>query len=87
MNIGKDSHTDAIVAAIIGLGRSLDVLITAEGVEEEMQAQILRAGGCDIVQGYYFGKPANVNPQNPHANIRCLLGHDETKQIDTAQTV
>ncbi|WP_209009007.1 putative bifunctional diguanylate cyclase/phosphodiesterase [Pseudovibrio japonicus] len=87
MNIGKDAHTDAIVAAIIGLGRSLDVLITAEGVEDEMQAQILRAGGCDIVQGYYFGKPANVDPQNPHANIRCRLGEDETMQVESAQSV
>lgn len=84
MNIGKDAHTDAIVAAIIGLGRSLDVLITAEGVEEEMQAQILRAGGCDIVQGYYFGKPSNVDPANPHANVRCTLGTQEAKQIEAA---
>ncbi|KZL21510.1 Phytochrome-like protein cph2 [Pseudovibrio axinellae] len=86
MNIGKDAHTDAIVAAIIGLGRSLDVLITAEGVEEEIQAKILRAGGCDIVQGYYFGRPANVDPANPHANIRCSSGIEETIQIETAST-
>ncbi|WP_208991068.1 bifunctional diguanylate cyclase/phosphodiesterase [Pseudovibrio sp. Tun.PSC04-5.I4] len=84
MNIGKDAHTDAIVAAIIGLGRSLDVLITAEGVEEEIQAQILRAGGCDIVQGYYFGKPANVDPANPHANIRCIWGTDDARLIEAA---
>lgn len=84
MNIGKDAHTDAIVAAIIGLGRSLDVLITAEGVEEEIQAEILRAGGCDIVQGYYFGKPANVDPANPHANIRCIWGTDDARLIEAA---
>ena len=84
MNIGMDAHTDAIVAAIIGLGRSLDVLITAEGVENEMQAKILRAGGCDIVQGYYFGKPSNVDPANPHANVRCTLGTQEAKLIEAA---
>ncbi len=83
-NIGKDAHTDAIVAAIIGLGRSLDVLITAEGVEDEMQAQILRAGGCDIVQGYYFGKPTKVDPANPHANVRCTLGTQETRLTEAA---
>ncbi len=85
MNIGKDAHTDAIVAAIIGLGRSLDVLITAEGVEDEMQAKILRAGGCDIVQGYYFGKPANVDPLNPHANIRCTPGDKDPGLIESAR--
>lgn len=82
MNVGKDAHTDAIVAAIIGLGRSLNVIITAEGVEEERQARILRAGGCDIVQGYYFGRPATVDPVNPYANIRCIDGGiEETPRV------
>jgi EAL domain-containing protein (putative c-di-GMP-specific phosphodiesterase class I) len=56
-NLGKDASTDAIVTSIIGLGRSLDVTITAEGVETEEQAILLSAAGCDLVQGYMFGKP------------------------------
>lgn len=56
-NLGKDPSTDAIVTSIIGLGRSLDVSITAEGVETEEQAILLSAAGCDLVQGYMLGKP------------------------------
>ncbi|WP_208976457.1 putative bifunctional diguanylate cyclase/phosphodiesterase [Polycladidibacter hongkongensis] len=69
--IGEDSHTDAIITAIIGMGRSLNVQITAEGVEQERQAKILRAGGCHLVQGFYFGRPRYVNPAAPHEGIRC----------------
>ena len=59
-NLGKDASTDAIVTSIVGLGRSLDVQITAEGVETEDQAILLSAAGCDLVQGYMFGKPDTV---------------------------
>lgn len=59
-NLGKDASTDAIVTSIVGLGRSLDVIITAEGVETEEQAVLLSAAGCDLVQGYMFGKPDEV---------------------------
>ncbi|MCV0427250.1 MAG: EAL domain-containing protein [Roseibium sp.] len=59
-NLGKDTSTDAIVTSIIGLGRSLDVEITAEGVETKEQAILLSAAGCDLVQGYMFGKPGSV---------------------------
>lgn len=59
-NLGKDTSTDAIVTSIVGLGRSLNVTITAEGVETEEQAILLSAAGCDLVQGYMFGKPDTV---------------------------
>jgi len=59
-NLGKDASTDAIVTSIIGLGRSLDVTITAEGVETEEQTVLLSAAGCDLVQGFMFGKPDTV---------------------------
>jgi len=59
-NLGKDASTDAIVTSIVGLGRSLDVTITAEGVETEAQAILLSAAGCDLVQGYMFGRPDAV---------------------------
>ncbi|WP_346911720.1 EAL domain-containing protein, partial [uncultured Roseibium sp.] len=65
-NLGKDAGTDAIVTSIIGLGRSLDVLITAEGVENQEQVTLLRAAGCNLVQGYLFGRPGSVEA---HANF------------------
>ena len=44
----------AIVRAISGLGRSLNISTTAEGVETKDQLDRLRAEGCTEVQGYFF---------------------------------
>ena len=40
--------------AIVSLGHSLDLEIVAEGVETVQQATLLRAEGCDEVQGFYY---------------------------------
>ncbi|MFN3764406.1 MAG: putative bifunctional diguanylate cyclase/phosphodiesterase [Aliihoeflea sp.] len=53
-----DASTGAVVSTIVGLSRALGVNTIAEGVETEHQATLLRAAGCHIVQGYYYGHPA-----------------------------
>ena len=55
--LGTSEQTSAIVSSIVGLGQSLNVTITAEGVETAGQAAMLKKWGCDQVQGYYYGKP------------------------------
>lgn len=52
-----DSDSRKIVASVIGLGQSLGMTVVAEGVETEEQAVILRRLGCDVGQGWLFGKP------------------------------
>jgi diguanylate cyclase (GGDEF)-like protein len=47
----------AIVAAITGLARSLEIETTAEGVETAEQFALLRAAGCTHAQGYLLGRP------------------------------
>ncbi len=47
----------AIVNAILGLGRSLGIAVTAEGVETEEQLERMRAEGCDEAQGYLISRP------------------------------
>ncbi|CAO98108.1 sensor domain-containing protein [Erwinia tasmaniensis] len=47
----------AIIRAITGMSRSLDIQITAEGVESIEQFQRLKDEGCTLFQGYYFGRP------------------------------
>jgi predicted signal transduction protein with EAL and GGDEF domain len=53
------THTDsaAIVCAIAGLGRALDIETTAEGVETAEQFTFLRSAGCQLAQGYLFSRP------------------------------
>ena len=55
--VTDDPDVAAIVASIVALGRSLSMDITAEGVETADQLTLLKASGCNIVQGYLFGAP------------------------------
>ncbi len=57
-NMAQDPVVNAIVKTIIALGRSLGVTITAEGVETEEQAKLLRDFGCPQAQGFLYGYPA-----------------------------
>ena len=50
----------AIVRAITGLGKSLGITTTAEGVETSEQLTLLRAEGCTEVRGYLFSRPLPV---------------------------
>ena len=62
--IDTDSNSGAVVSTIVGLSRALGVHTIAEGVETENQATMLRAAGCDVVQGYLFGRPAPLKIEN-----------------------
>ena len=50
-------HASAIMKAVIGLGRSLGIATTAEGVETSAQLDFVRGEGCSEVQGYIFSPP------------------------------
>jgi diguanylate cyclase (GGDEF)-like protein len=65
MEISQESA--AIIAAIATLGRSLGAETTAEGVETQLQADLVRAAGCTEAQGYLYSRPV------PAAEIRALL--------------
>lgn len=54
----EDPEDAAIVETIITLAKTLKLKVIAEGVETQEQAIALRELGCDLMQGYYFGKPA-----------------------------
>ena len=63
----EGSH--AIVRAIIGLGRSLRIRVTAEGVESWEQLLLLRAEGCNEAQGYLFSPPVPAGAALELANV------------------
>ena len=60
MNLGRNPQSAAIIRAVIGLGRGLEISIIAEGVETAEQLAFLAAEGCDGIQGYYLGRPAPI---------------------------
>jgi EAL domain-containing protein (putative c-di-GMP-specific phosphodiesterase class I) len=59
-------QSSAIVAAIIDLAHALDLTTVAEGVENEKELRDLEDLGCDVGQGYYFGRP---QPENLAAEL------------------
>lgn len=56
-DIVSDTNDARLTEAIIAIGRSLDLDVLAEGVEEKDQLEFLQQHGCDLAQGYYFSKP------------------------------
>jgi diguanylate cyclase len=54
-----DHSNNTILPALIRLGRDLDLTVTAEGIETAEQAEQLTNLGCDLGQGFYFGRPAD----------------------------
>lgn len=52
-----DNDSLSIVQAIVQLGNSMGLKVTAEGVENREQLSLLRAMGCASIQGFYYAKP------------------------------
>jgi len=60
-NIHLNKEDFAITQTIIGLAEALGLMIIAEGIECEEQAELLRNENCHEAQGYYFSKPLPVS--------------------------
>jgi len=76
-NMTRDPAMRAIVKTIIALGNSLDVTITAEGVETTEQATMLRKFGCAQVQGFLYGHPEAADThlkQKPSGKVTPIRG-------------
>ncbi len=59
-DIGTEMEGEAITRAVIAMGRSLNLQITAEGVETPEQHEYLEAHGCHEAQGYLFSRPLSA---------------------------
>ena len=62
--IGKDKSDEMIVKTIISMAKNLGMKAIAEGIENEDQLRFLKQEGCDLGQGFYFGKPYPQNEIN-----------------------
>ena len=66
-DLSKKTDGLAILRAVVGLGRSLGIVTTAEGVETSKQLEIVRSEGCTEAQGYFFSHP------RPAAEVKELI--------------
>jgi diguanylate cyclase (GGDEF)-like protein len=66
-DLRQNKDAKAIITAVTGLGSSLGILTTGEGVESKEEAEYLRQSGCIEAQGYFFSKP------RPAREVRDML--------------
>ena len=61
VDLNENEKNKKIVETIITLAHQLDIDVVAEGVEFKEQVDYLREAFCDMIQGYYFSKPMELN--------------------------
>jgi diguanylate cyclase (GGDEF)-like protein len=77
-DLRSNEDSMAIVRAVTGLGSSLRMVTTAEGVETKEELDHLKREGCTEGQGYFFGKP------QPAKDVRALLARHAAEARDVA---
>jgi diguanylate cyclase (GGDEF)-like protein len=61
-DVATSAHSQKIVNSIVRLAHELQLVVVAEGVEDENVVAYLRSIDCDFAQGYFFGKPKPADP-------------------------
>ncbi|WP_417621777.1 putative bifunctional diguanylate cyclase/phosphodiesterase [Parasphingorhabdus sp.] len=84
-SIVENPESKAIVKAITGLGQSLGMQITAEGVEDKETENELREIGCAKGQGWYYGRPLTVRQTREVLAERNLLSVAKTEETPAPQ--
>jgi diguanylate cyclase (GGDEF)-like protein len=59
--LDHEDRGGAVLLATIALANALHMAVTAEGIETEDQAKVVRLSGCDKLQGYLFSKPVSAD--------------------------
>jgi EAL domain-containing protein (putative c-di-GMP-specific phosphodiesterase class I) len=60
-NVAKDTYDYSIVRSVIDLAHSLGVAVVAEGIESTEALDVIKALGCDMVQGYALARPMPID--------------------------
>ncbi|TRB08902.1 EAL domain-containing protein [Agrobacterium tumefaciens] len=73
--ISSDRPSEHIIKAIVAMCDGLDLEVVAEGIEERVEEEKLRALGCAMGQGYFYGRPADAaaTQRYLHENYREIV--------------
>jgi EAL domain-containing protein (putative c-di-GMP-specific phosphodiesterase class I) len=74
-DIGTKSNAGSIARAVITMGHSLGMEVTAEGVENEIQQKFLADLGCDEIQGFHFCRPLPAEDVLPYLERHAQQSH------------
>jgi diguanylate cyclase (GGDEF)-like protein/PAS domain S-box-containing protein len=77
---------NAVARTIISLSGTLQLATVAEGIENELQAEILRGLGCEYAQGYFFARPLEIDQFeqllfNMNAGVAAFQPRDEMADL------
>lgn len=61
IDVDMDIRDEIVIRDVVDMGKHLNLQIIVEGVETQEQSDFLEMLGCDIAQGYYYGKPIPVS--------------------------
>ncbi|MEH0199173.1 EAL domain-containing protein [Caulobacter sp. CCNWLY153] len=80
-NIHRHDRATVIVRAVLGLGRSLEIPVVAEGVETQEQIDFLRGESCAELQGYAIGRPGPIDSLSAWTLARAAVANasEQTK--------
>ncbi len=68
--LGQDAQEDSMAAAIVSLAHGLGLPVVAEGIERERQRDVLASLGCDLGQGFLFGRPLPAAEYHEVVSVR-----------------
>jgi EAL domain-containing protein (putative c-di-GMP-specific phosphodiesterase class I) len=77
-SMSLDAHNLAILRSAITVGHDLGMRVIAEGIETATTLAVLRDLGCDVGQGYFFGKPVPAETFYESRLVSKLMGRAET---------
>jgi diguanylate cyclase (GGDEF)-like protein len=83
-NIERSASDAAIASAILSLGESLKITVTAEGIERTSQLEWLRKRGCDEAQGFLLSRPltaADLESRLLHGSGSAARGGQKSEQV------
>lgn len=70
----RNFKDEIVIRDVVNMGKHLNLEIIVEGVETKEQSDFLKAIGCDVVQGYFYGRPM------PVAEFEKLLEKEQNKK-------
>jgi len=81
VDAGLDNGSLAMMASSIAVARAMDMEVTAEGVETEAQADLVRTAGCDHIQGWYYYKAITAAEIRSHLDENRMRREAGSKRI------
>ena len=78
-HVTDDEEDASFARMVIGIAKSMNLDLIAEGVESESQLQFLKDEGCRLIQGFYFSKPLSAEKARDYLQEHYL---PESKSAD-----